>query len=143
MDTEPKMTNEMLKGMIKMLPETTDNPKKKPLFDKYRKELTNEYCIKEFDWLESIIMQLDYEYKLCHGDIHPKNIILNRETGDMCFVDFEGTHINYAEVDLSKIFSLKDALVKIGMISADDPDITPETRQLFLRSYLEGKYTDP
>lgn len=143
LDTEPKITNEKLKAMIKMLPETTENPKKKPMFDKYRKTLTNDYCIAEFDWLEGIMKELDYEYKLCHGDVHPKNIILNRKTGDMCFCDFEGTHINHTVVDLSKIFGMKEGLVKIGMISPDNPDVTADIRQLFLRSYLEGQYDDP
>ena len=64
---------------------------------------------------------------------------------DINFHNFyvSGTHFGATASDLARLMGIKQIMVVAGMIDSDEPDITPESRQLFVRSYLETKYDDP
>ena len=64
MDTTSKMSFKLVRDVIPKLLDTTEDPLKKPVFDKYRKTYTNEYFLEEFDFLEDIQKETKVNFKV-------------------------------------------------------------------------------
>jgi len=138
-----KSTCEMIKDfIINQIPDTHPDERMQEKFQAFKKEFPNEVLLAEFELIQSVLGEMGVpDDVLQHGDVHPRNMLINDETGDIVLIDFEMTTLAWRAQDLGRFVEMKPALVDMGgkIATAEEPDITPEIRQLWLRSYLETK----
>ena len=135
-------TVEYVLKMIKDIPSSPKSERNKEKFEKYRKELTDEYLMREYEFLKSIHDDVALPIALNHSDFHPRNMIINDETGKLTFVDYEITSFNYEVHDLVRFFDNKEFYDQYGLSKPDDPEITEEIRAMYLGEYLTAKHEE-
>ena len=138
-DKTPK-TIETIPIMIERIPTDPKSERNKDMFHEYRKTLTDEYLMREYEFVKSIFDEVKLPLALNHGDFHPRNMIINDETGKLTFIDYEISTVNYEVSDLSRFFGNKEMYDKYNLCKPDEPDITDDIRSLYLREYLNAKH---
>ena len=125
---------------ISSIPVIPKNQKKIEKFKQLRKDLSDQILMEEFAFVKSIVDDIPFPMSFNHMDIHPRNIIINDQTGDITFVDMEISCFSYTYFDLASLFVSKKIFDAMGFTSPDEPDISPDVRKLYLQSYLEAKH---
>ena len=135
-------TFEITLQMIKGIPSSTKNERFKEKFENFRKELTDEYLMREYEFVKNIHDDVKLPIALSHADFHPRNMIINDETGKLTFIDYEMTSYTYEAADLVRFFDNKEFYDKHGLCQPDEPDITDEVRLMYLREYFNAKHEE-
>ena len=138
-DKTPK-TFESLPIMIQKIPTDPKSERNKNMFHIYRKTLTDEYLMREYEFVNNTLDDVKLPLALNHGDFHPRNMIINDETGKVTFIDYEVSTVNHEVNDLSRFFGNKEMYDKYNLCKPDEPDITDDIRSLYLREYLNAKH---
>ena len=128
-------------GFIKMIPAETKDETKKEAFKKCRLEVTDEYLNKEYEYVQDVLEVLKLPMSFSHGDFHPRNMVINDETGKVTFIDYEMSGFHYDGIDIVNLFGCRGMFDVIGVKidECDDKNITPESRELYAREYVEAK----
>ena len=136
-DKTPFLFDQM-KDYIAAIPESPKDSQKLSKFNELRKELTNEYLLGEYEFVKVIIDEVKPPISFSHLDFHPRNIILNDKTGDITFIDFEMSCFAYKYTDLSLFVVYKKFFDAMGFTTPDEPELTPDSRELYLDGYLDA-----
>ena len=136
-DSTPFLFDQM-KDYIGAIPEAPKDSKKLAKFKDLRKGLTEEYLLGEYKLLKAIIDEVKPPISFNHLDFHPRNIVINDKTGDIAFVDFEMSGFTYEYNDLAAFFNCKEAFDAMGFTTPDEPELTPEAKELYLDGYLDA-----
>ena len=136
-DKTPFLFDQM-KDYIAAIPESPKDSQKLSKFNELRKELTNEYLLGEYEFVKVIIDEVKPPISFSHLDFHPRNIILNDKTGDITFIDFEMSCFAYKYTDLSLFVAYKKFFDAMGFTTPDEPELTPDSRELYLDGYLDA-----
>ena len=138
-DNTPR-TIEFTLLFMKGIPNEPKSEKKKAKFYEYRKDLTDAYLMREYEFVKNIHDIVKLPFALNHADLHPRNMIINDETGKLTFIDYEGS-TNYYEVgDLVGLFDNRDMYETYKLCPSDEPDITEEIRSMYLREYIKARH---
>ena len=124
---------------ISSIPEAPQDGEKIQKFTELRDELTDQVLKDEFEFLKSIVDEIDFPVGFGHMDMHPRNIIVNDATGDIAFVDLEMSCFSYPYTDLVSLFVCKNMFDAMGFTTPDEPSVNPDVRKLYLQSYFEAK----
>ena len=138
-DKTPRLFGQTV-NYISSIPDAPKDFKRLPKFQQFRKDLNNQVLMEEFAYIKTIIDEVRLPVSFNHMDFHPRNIIINDETGDITFVDYEMSGFRYIYTDLALLFNIKEYYDLMGYSTADEPEFTPEVRELYLQSYLEAKH---
>ena len=125
---------------ISSIPDIPKKPERISKFNKFRKNLSNQVLMAEFSYIKTIVDEVHFPVSFSHLDFHPRNVIINDKTGEITFVDFEMSCISYMYFDLATLFTSKEFFNTMGYSTADEPEFTPEVRQLYIQSYLGAKH---
>ena len=113
------------------------------LFQQYRAEVTDEVLRSEVDYMRSVMEQVQLPVGFSHGDCGITNILYDDQTGAVTLVDWELSACHYRSRDVAYfVFNHKVYMELQELTKPEDPDITPEVRDLWLRNYLEAMYED-
>ena len=133
-------TVEVTLDMIKMIPSQTKNERNKEMFEKYRKEITDEYLLQEYEFVKTIHDDVKLPLALSHEDFHPRNIILNEKTGKSTFIEYELASFTYEAADLVRFFDNKEFCDVYGLSKSAEPDITDDIiKSMYLKEYINAK----
>ena len=130
---------EMVPMLLKSIPDGPKDESRAVAFQKAREELTDEYLMREYEFVKGIIDDANLPITLTHADFHPRNIIINDETGKIPFIDYEGAGFNYECSDLTRLFDIKIFYDEHGMCGAEEPDITDDIKTVYFREYLTAR----
>ena len=133
-------TIESLPLMVKKIPANPKSERYKAMFEKYRKELTDEYLMREYEFVKNIHDAVKLPLALNHADLHPRNMIINDETGKLTFIDYEGSSIYYEASDLVRFFDSREMYDIYKLCEPGEPDITDEIRAMYLREYINARH---
>ena len=134
---EPETYDKTVKGFemsemyIKQIPDGPKDKTKEALFQELRRDLTDEYLMAEFEFLKDLIKELKLPIALGHSDFHPRNIIINEETGNITFIDYEVSTFTVECTDLGRLF--------VAFCDPGEPDITEEIQKMYCREYLNAR----
>ena len=138
-DNTPR-TIEFTLLMMKGIPSDPKSERNKAMFHKYRKELTDEYLMREYEFVKNIHDAVNLPIALNHADLHPRNMIINDDTGKLTFIDYEGSSIYYEVGDLVRFFDNREMYDKYKLCQSDEPYITDEIRSMYLREYIKARH---
>ena len=141
-DQMPKRTWSMLKEyIIDLIPDEHPDDKLKQKFQAFRKDFPDEVLLEEFNYIQNVLDEMRIpDDALQHGDVHPRNLLINDETGDIVLIDYELTAHGARTQDLGRFIEMKPVLEEFGgWVEKDEPDFTADVRQLWLQTYLETK----
>jgi len=132
-------SDHMLKMMIGGLKEQMDCPRRDKIYQEHR--LPTAMLIEELMKMKGITQTCGWKPELSHGDWHLKNIIFDEKKGTVVFCDYELTEFRNSPGmhDIQYMFSTRPILEKLGMIGSSEPQITDESRKLWIRSFTESK----
>ena len=142
---EPEKYDKTPKGIgmvpmfLKSIPDGPKDESRAAAFQKAREELTDEYLMGEYEFVKGIIDDVNLPITLTHADFHPRNIIINDETGKITFIDYEGAGFNYECSDLTRLFDVRLFYDELGMCGANEPDITDGIKTVYFREYLTAR----
>ena len=133
-----------MKVFIDNIPGDAVDPVRQPLFRELRKELTNDVLLKEYGFVCDVLDDVQLPVYFCHGDLHPHNIILDEETGEIAILDYEMTGYSQGQFDLSYLYimwSFSETL----KYNPEDLDrekytFTDELYSKYVQGYLDAKY---
>ena len=125
---------------MKGIPSEPKREENKAMFYKYRKELTDEYLMREYEFVKNILDAVKLPFALNHADFHPRNMIIDDETGKLTFIDYEGSSISYEVGDLTRFFGNRETYGIYKLCKPDEPDITDEIRLMYLREYITSRH---
>ena len=94
----------------------------------------------EYEFVKNIHDAVKLPLALNHTDLHPRNMIINDETGKLTFIDYEISAVNYEIRDLSRFFDYKEIYDKYNLCKPDEPSMTYDIRSMYLREYLNAKH---
>ena len=132
-------TIKKLDRLIASIPASARDPEQEPTFQQYRQALSDSVLKTERNYIKGILEKLHLPLGITHSNCNNRNMLLDERTGDVTVVDWETAAFHYRARDLAYyIFNHKVYTDLMHTTSADDPDITPNIRDLWLRSYLEA-----
>ena len=138
-DKTPRSFEETIM-MIEMIPESPEEASKVARFQELRNELTDAYLWQECEFIMKVLDEAQLPLRLCHGDLHPRNMIINDKTNNVTFIDYEMSGFSYGSSDLTRLTTSKPFYDGMGFTVPGEPDITPDIRILFHQGYLEAKH---
>ncbi|CAL1568633.1 unnamed protein product [Knipowitschia caucasica] len=98
-------------------------------------EVPSQCCLrKELMWLQQHLCQLGSPVVLCHNDLLCKNIIYNKKSGNVKFIDYEYAGYNYQAYDIGNHFNEFAGIDEVDYNQYPERDF----QLLWLRSYLEA-----
>ena len=137
-DKTPKSI-EIIPTLLKSIPAVPKDASIAAAFQKARAELRDEYLMGEYEFVKGIADDANLSTTLVHGDFHPRNIIINDETGKITFIDYESAGFNHECFDLARLFDIKPDYYQHGLCAADEPDITDDIKTVYFREYLTAR----
>ena len=105
----------------------------------FRNVITDEYLTTEHEFVTGVLGDLDIPMTLNHMDLHLKNMIINDETGKICFIDYEATGFTYEYHDMNILF-IYMMISQATVFPDEESSPSDEIRQQFLDAYLRAKY---
>ena len=134
-------TIQKLDRLIASIPASAHDPEQESTFQQYRQALSDSVLKTERNYMKGILGKLQLPVTVTHASFNTRNMLLDERTGDVTVVDWETAAFHYRARDLAYyVFNYKVYSDLMGITTSDDPDITPEIRDLWLRSYLEALY---
>ena len=125
--------------LIASIPVSARDQEQELVFQQYRQDLSDSVLKTERNYMKGILEKLRLPVGITHSNCNNRNMLLDERTGDVTVVDWETAAFHYRARDLAYyIFNHKVYTDLMQTTSADDPDITPNIRDLWLRSYLEA-----
>jgi len=105
-----------------------------------REKLPSHELHSELTFMENAVRSVDMKTCLSHCDFHLYNILLNEDSDDVMFCDYEVSGAHYETWDLNYLFGQRGLMEDLGRVTSEEPYLTDEARREFLRSYLNCKY---
>ena len=130
---------EMVEMFVKQIPDGSKDKTRDAFFQEHRKDLTDEYLMGEFEFLKDLFNEIKFPIALAHSDFHPRNIIINEETGNITFLDYEVSTFTVECTDLGRLFDVKEFYDIKGFCDPGEPDITEEIQKIYGREYLNAR----
>ena len=130
-------------GMVSSIPDKPDvsmGSERMEKFWKFRNEFTNDVLMKEFSFVKCILDDVSLPLSVTHLDLHLHNMLLDDDTGNITFIDFESGDYNFEYMDLAAFFLMRPVFEKIGYADPEEPSFTEHHRTLYLQGYLRAKY---
>ena len=125
--------------LIASIPASAQDPEQESTFQQYRQALSDSVLKTERDYMKGILEKLQLPVTVTHANCNNRNMLLDERTGDVTVVDWETAAFHYRARDLAYyVFNHKVYTDLMRTTPSDDPDITPEIRDLWLHSYLES-----
>ena len=122
------------------IPDKAVNDAANVIFQEVRRELTDEVIKREQDFLRTFENGFQEKMVLCHGDLHPGNILINDDTGEITLLDYEYTVFNFGVYDIRKIWYLRFFFGFMGICDKNEPDFNDEVKRLYFQGYIEAKH---
>ena len=135
--TETPKTVEDFFTLVKSIGKKPKNSEKVETYEKCRAILTDEYLLQECEFTRDILDEVKMPVSNVHGDFHPRNMVIDEDTGSVTFVDYDMAAIYYPPTDFALLFNSKPGFVKIGYTDPDEPDLTDEVCRKYLSEYLK------
>ena len=89
--------------------------------------------------MKGIVDDVNMPISLGHADFHPRNIIINEDTGNFTFVDYESSGLTYQCSDLARLFDVKQFYENKGFCEPEEPDMTEDILKIYCRDYLMAR----
>ncbi|XP_077994301.1 ethanolamine kinase 1-like [Glandiceps talaboti] len=123
-----------LRGWLEKIPKKLDDAEKNARFQKDMP--THEQLGKEIDQLESVLKPLNSPVVFCHNDLALVNIIYDKESETISFIDYEYSAYNYQAFDIGNHFA------KYAGIHTMDYSLYPdkEYQIKWLKTYFTAYY---
>ena len=139
-NTNPRTYQETL-NFIASIPQEPKDKSRKEKFEKLCEENTKEYMLAEYEFIWNILQETKLPMSFSHGDMHPKNMIIDDETGKVSFIDYELAGFYYRNMDLAVLLDTGPIYraQNIKTTENDDDGITAESRDQYIREYLHIK----
>ena len=122
------------------IPKKVEDSDRNDAFQNLRQKFTDEMLLAEFDFVKQIYEEIQMLKVFSHGDLHPRNMVINDDSSEVIFVDFEVTGFNYECWDLSYLLSMRPLYGAVGWADKSEPDISEATRLLYIKGYLTAKF---
>ena len=129
-----------MKLFFNKIPTEVEDPDRNDRFQILRQKFTNEMLLKEYEFVKQVYEEVKMPLMFCHGDLHPQNMVINDESNDVMFLDFEMTGFNYGCWDISYLLSMRPFFGAIGWADKSEPDISEATRLLYIKGYLRAMF---
>ena len=129
-----------MKIYINQIPDQVEDPEKNGRFHNLRQELTNEKLLEEYKFVKQVLEETQIPVVFCHGDLHPRNMVLDDATNEVMFVDFELTGVSYGCWDLSYLLTTRPLYEFLGWVDESEPDISGAIRLLYIKGYLTAMF---
>ena len=129
-----------VKLMINTMPNVVEDPDRNRRFQNFRQKFTDEMLLEEHEFVKQVHEEVQMPLLFSHGDLHPRNMILNEEKNEVMFVDFELTGFNYACYDFSYMLSARPFFDVLGWAHKSEPDISEAARLLYVKGYLTAMF---
>ena len=120
------------------IPDKADDEETDVTFQEVRRELTDEVIKVEQDFLRNFESGFRESMVLCHGDLHPGNILINDDTGEITLLDYEFTSYNFGVYDFGKIWYLRFFFESVGECDEDESEFNDDIKKLYFQDYLEA-----
>ena len=130
------------KRYLGKITDKADNSAIDQVFQQIRKELTDEVLKEEFDFLEEFQSGFQEPMVLCHNDLHPWNILINDDTGELTILDYELMSSNLGMHDFIRLWDMRIFFEVLGFCNKEEPAFNDEIKMLYFRGYLEAKHND-
>ena len=129
----------VLGDIIKGIPVEPQDETKKEGFRNLRQKNTDEYLNKEHKYVKDILDAVKLPMGFSHGDFHPRNMIIDDDTGKLTFIDYEMSGFFYAGADIASLLRSRELYRAAGVKehASDDKDVSPESRELYAREYVK------
>ena len=134
-----KKTVDLIRDAVPMIPKC-GNPNKSDAFETHRKAFNDDVFLKECNFLETILADLDLPVVLSHNDFHHGNLVLNEDYKGFTILDYELTAINYEYCDIAFLMMAWQIRGTLGHYGPDVLPLTDEIREAYVKSYLRAKY---
>ena len=137
-DSTP-LTFAALENMMKKIPADTKDETKREGFKNLRKKNTDEYLNKEWKYVRDVLDAIKLPVGFNHSDFHPRNMIIDEDTGKLIFIDYEMSGFSYAGSDIASLLRSRALYRAAGMKdhASDDKDVFPESCELYAREYVK------
>ena len=129
-----------VKLMLNTMPKVAEDPDRDRRFQNFRQKFTDEMLLEEHEFVKQVHEDVQMPLLFSHGDLHPRNMILNEEKNEVMFVDFELTGFNYACYDLSYMLSARPFFDVLGWAHKSEPDISEAARLQYVKGYLTAMF---
>ena len=137
-DCTPR-TFAVLGDIIKGIPVEPQDETTKEGFRNLRQKNTDEYLNKEHKYVKDILDAVKLPMGFSHGDFHPRNMIIDDDTGKLTFIDYEMSGFFYAGADIASLLRSRELYRAAGVKehASDDKDVSPDSRELYAREYVK------
>ena len=129
-----------MKLFFDKIPTEVEDPDRNGRFQLLRQKFTNEMLLEEYGFVKQVYEEAKMPLMFCHGDLHLHNMVINDESNEIMFLDFEVTGFNYGCWDLSYLLSMRPFFGAIGWADKSEPDISEATRLLYIKGYLTAMF---
>ena len=129
-----------IKLFFDKIPAEVEDPDRNERFQILRQKFTNEMLLEEYEFVKQVYEEVRMPLMFCHGDLHLHNMVINDESNEVMFLDFELTGSNYGCWDLSYLLSMRPFFDAIGWADKSEPDISEATRSLYIKGYLTAMF---
>ena len=131
-------------GFIKTIPAEPKDETMKEFFKNFRREISDDYLNREYEYVRDVLEMLKLPMSFSHGDFHPRNMIINDDTGKVTFIDYELSGFHYDGIDMVGMFACRGAFDAMGMKidETDDKDVFLESRELYAQEYVKVRMGD-
>ena len=122
------------------IPDKLSDDSKDAKYQQLRGGLSNDFLNEELEFVQNIIDDIAFPLTFTHMDLHPRNMVINEETGKISFIDLESSCFTYECHDMNRLFMNWQIYKVVGFRGRDEPDLTDDTRRQFLYAYLRARY---
>ncbi|GIX87657.1 ethanolamine kinase 1 [Caerostris extrusa] len=126
----------MLYKYHNLIPDSFPDPVKD---ERYKMVIASKDVLKsEIDCMKEHLVKIESPVVFCHNDLLLKNVIYNKETEDVTFIDYEYADYNYQAFDIGNHFC------EFAGVEKFEPKLYPgkEFQMRWLREYLEAWYLE-
>ena len=125
---------------INQIPTEVEETDRNDRFQSFRQDFTNEKLLQELEFIKHVYEEVQMPIMFTHGDLHLRNMVLNDESHEVMFIDFETTGFSYGCWDLSYLLSSRQLFEAVGWADKSEPRLTEATRLLYIKGYLAAMF---
>ena len=130
---------EVLFKQIKQIKKIEDEDRNNS-FQNFRQKFTNEMLLEEYEFIQQVYDEVQMPVVFAHGDLQPHNMVIDDESNEVMFVDFDSTGYSYGCWDLSHLLSMKSYYDVVGWTDESEPDTSEATRMMYIKCYLVAMF---